>query len=89
MCIRDRLKATPDLQKFYSDDIWDAVSVNGTIYGVPNNQVLYDQSGLWFVKDVVEKYNLPVEDIKKLEDLTPIYQAVKDNEPNIDVYKRQ
>ena len=81
--LNDLLKATPDLQKFYSDDIWDAVSVNGTIYGVPNNQVLYDQSGLWFVKDVVEKYNLPVEDIKKLEDLTPIYQAVKDNEPNM------
>ena len=81
--LNDLLKATPDLQKFYSDDIWDAVSVNGTIYGVPNNQVLYDQSGLWFVKDVVEQYNLPIEDVKKMEDLTPIYQAVKDNEPNM------
>ena len=77
------LKATPDLQKFYTDDIWDAVSVNGKIYGVPNNQVLYDQSGVWFIKDIVDKYNLPVEDIKSLDDMTAIYQTVKDNEPNL------
>ena len=71
------------MQKFYTDDIWDAVSVNGKIYGVPNNQVLYDQSGVWFIKDIVDKYNLPVEDIKSLDDMTAIYQTVKDNEPNL------
>ena len=76
----DLLETTPELKKLYSDGVWEATSFNGKIYGVPNNQVIYDQAGLWFKKDLVDKYSLPVEEIKSLNDLTPILQTVKDGE---------
>lgn len=75
------LETTPDLKDLFEEGTWDATRVNGEIYGVPMLQVLYGQSGLWFIKSIVDKYDLPVEEIKFLEDLTPIYQTVKDNEP--------
>lgn len=78
----DLLDSTPELEGLFEDGVWDATRVNGDIYGIPMLQVLYDQPGLWFVKSIVDKYDLPVEDIKSLEDLTPIYQTVKDNEPS-------
>ena len=75
------LETTPDLKDLFEEGTWDATRVNGEIYGVPMLQVLYGQGGLWFIKSIVDKYDLPVEEIKFLEDLTPIYQTVKDNEP--------
>ncbi len=77
------LEAVPALRDFYPDSVWDATRIGGKIYGVPNNQVLYDQKGLNFVKSYVDKYNLKVEGLTRLEDLTPIFQTVKDNEPNV------
>ena len=77
----DMLKnTTPELNKLFEDGVWEATKVDGKIYGVPMLQVLYDQPGIWFIKSIVDKYNLPVEDIKSAADLTPIYQMVKDNE---------
>ena len=77
------LEQTPKLKALFSDDMWDATRINGQIYGVPMNQVMYEQRGMWFKKDIVEKYNLPVREIKSLDDLTQIYQTVKDSEPNV------
>lgn len=81
MPLNDLLESTPELKAMYSDAIWDATSFNGEIYGVPNNQVIYEQKGLCFIKDMVDKYSLPVHEISSLEDLTEIYQTIKDNEP--------
>lgn len=76
------LDTTPELKSMFDEGVWDATRVNGDIYGVPMLQVLHDQPGLWFIKSIVDKYDLPVEEIQSLDDLTPIYQTVKDNEPS-------
>lgn len=72
----------PDILAAIPENLWEGVKVNGKIYGIPNLQVMYDQAGLWFRKDMADKYDLDVEGITSWEDLTPIFQAIKDNEPN-------
>ena len=80
MDITSLLDNTPKLKALYSAEQWDAVKMNNKIYGVPNMQALYDQRGLWFLKSIVDKYNLPVTEVKSLDDLTKIYQQVKDSD---------
>ncbi len=79
--LNDMLEDTA-LKDMFNEGTWDATEVDGKIYAVPMLQVLYDQPGAWFIKSIVDKYDLPVEDVKSLDDLTAIYQTVKDNEPS-------
>lgn len=62
---------------------WDDASYKGQIYAVPNQQVEYDQDGVWMKKDLVDKYNIDVTKIKQLSDFTPIFETIKKNEPGI------
>jgi putative aldouronate transport system substrate-binding protein len=73
----------PDLKELFRKEVWDAVSVNGKIYGVPNNQIMSNQGGFWFKKDLVDKYNIDLSSIKSNEDLGKALQIIKDNEPGI------
>jgi len=75
----------PKTKELIADDIWDAVKVNGKKYAVPNTQVQNRQSGFLFKKDIVDKYNLKdqVLAMKKMEDLTPIFEVIKKNEPGM------
>lgn len=72
-------KDAPDLYKFIPKILWDGVTVNGKIYGIPT----YKDSSLtqFFVwnKDKLEKTGL-LEDAKKaktLEALDPIFRKMK------------
>ena len=76
-------KETPDLYKFFDSYILDAMTVNGEIYAVPMNQVMYQQRGMWFRKDMAEKYGLDVKNVKSFEDLGNIYAALKEAEPDV------
>jgi putative aldouronate transport system substrate-binding protein len=79
----DLLAKHPSLQSLFRKEIWDAVRVSGNIYAIPNTQIMADQTGMWFKKDLLDKYNLDLSKVKSLEDLTPIYQTIKDNEPGV------
>lgn len=80
MPMDDLLEKTPELKAMFSEGIWAATSFDGKIYGVPNNQVLYEQSGLWFKKDIVEKYDFDLSAVSSLDDLTKMYEVVKAGE---------
>lgn len=79
----DLLVKFPALKQSLPEGIWNATKVNGKIYGVPNNQVMYDQPGFWFLKSLVDKYKFDFSTVKKLSDLTPIFQTIKDKEPDV------
>lgn len=83
IALDDLLENRPELKGIFKDGIWDAVRVNGKIYGIPNNQIMAGQSGLWFKKDLLDKYQLDVSHVKTAADLTPIFQTIKDNEPGV------
>jgi len=79
----DLLKERKALYNIIPEKIWEALKVNGKTYGVPNYQIMYNETGFWFKKDLIDKYNIDLSKVKKMEDLTPIYQTIKDNEPDV------
>ena len=72
------------IRNLYRDGVWDACRINGKIYAVPVEQVIYDQRGIWFIKSYMEKYGInPYEKLKTTDDLEDIYQTVHDGEPDL------
>lgn len=79
----DLLEDFPDLKAVLPDYVWDGVRVQGKIYGVANYQLMYDQGGLVFKKELLDKYSIDLSTVKTAGDLTPVFQTIKDNEPDI------
>lgn len=63
--------------------VWDGATINGSIYAVPNMQVLFEQRCLRIRTDLAEKYNLDTSKITKTEDIEPFLEQIRDNEPDI------
>ncbi|MEK0314728.1 ABC transporter substrate-binding protein [Cohnella sp. 56] len=73
-------------QKLYDSlekKFWDDASLQGTIYAVPNFQFSAQRAGLVIQKRFVDKYNLDIGTIKKMEDIEPFLKQVKEGEPGI------
>ncbi|WP_168123801.1 ABC transporter substrate-binding protein [Paenibacillus sp. HB172176] len=83
LALDDYLDKFPNLTSLFKPGIWDAVRVGGKIYGVPNKQIMNNTPGHWFLTEYVDKYNLDVTHLNKIEDLTPIFETIKTNEPDI------
>jgi len=60
-----------------------AAKVSGEIYGVPYYTAYGTQSMIVMRTDLVEKHNIDINAIKSIEDLGPIYETIKQNEPGI------
>ena len=66
---------------------WDATKVNGKIYAIPNYQVWTMSNGIRLQKDLADKYGFKADSIKKLEDLAPFLEKVKQNNPDLVPYE--
>lgn len=75
--IDDELKAT------MNDTIWEASKVDGKLYAVPNNQMMFQQLAVAFRKDIVEKYDFDLSTIKNINDIEPFLEVIKKNEPKL------
>lgn len=74
---KDVLAITPD----YS---LKAATVNGKLYALPLIKDVAEKYVYTFNKALCEKYGIDdYLNVKSLEDLTPIFQVIKDNEPGI------
>jgi putative aldouronate transport system substrate-binding protein len=62
---------------------WDAARVRGKLYAIINTQVLARTPGLILQNQFVDKYNLNLSSINSLEDLTPFFEQIRDNEQGI------
>ena len=62
---------------------WDAAKVGGKTYGVPSEKEIGSMPMWVFTKEYVDKYNIPYEKIKSLEDLEPYLKVIKENEPDV------
>lgn len=72
-----KLKETVDTR------FWEGATVDGKIYGVPNQKEL-GVAPMWtFTKEYVDKYNIPYQDLHSLEDLEPWLKVIKENEPGV------
>lgn len=65
------------------DALWDSVTIDGKIYGMP----VYKDSAIMpyfvFSKEYVEKYNVDYKNINSLETLEPFLRLIKANEPTV------
>lgn len=76
-------KYAPKLKASYSPEMLEAMKVNGKIYGLFNYQQSYTQRGMWFRKDLVDKYAFDYKSVKKYTDIEPFLEAVKKNEKGV------
>lgn len=72
--------ASPELYKMIPEDYWQAMAVQGKIYGVP----AYKDSSItqYFIwdKDVADKYNINIEEVKDFEGLYDALKTIKEGE---------
>ncbi|MDQ0115165.1 ABC transporter substrate-binding protein [Paenibacillus harenae] len=64
-------------------DYANATKINGQAYGVPTIRDLATSYGYLIRQDLVDKHALDLSQVKTLNDLEPILQTIKDNEPNM------
>lgn len=64
-------------------DYANAAKINGKTYAVPSIRDLAQNYGYMIRKDLVDKYNLNLGQVKTLDDLEPILKTIKDNEPKM------
>jgi len=76
-------KYAPELNKKL-EKYWDAMKVDGKIYGIPFNLTTVPQAGgILLFKDLVDKYKFDASAVKGLRDLEPFFEAVAKNEKGV------
>lgn len=71
----------PGLRAEVSDERWNGMRVDGKIYGVPSTSPQYADRGLYYRKDLVDKYGLEVPDT--IEKVETYLETIKANEPEM------
>lgn len=66
----------PDTYDFIPTDLWDAVTVNGGIYGVPSYKELGWQGGILYNQDLARDYGIDMSGVQTLEDFTSILEQL-------------
>ncbi|KQX45936.1 ABC transporter substrate-binding protein [Paenibacillus sp. Root444D2] len=66
---------------------YNATKIKGVSYGVPSNRDMAQEFGYDIRKDLVEKYNIDLSQVKKFDDLEKIFRVIKEKEPGIAAMK--
>lgn len=70
----------PGLWASMPESTWDAARINGTIYGVINQQIFPKPWGVHVRTDLLEKYDFSLDNVERWEDMEPFLEAVRDGE---------
>ena len=65
------------------DYVWEAATVDGGIYAVPNYQATATVKAVYLRKDLLDKYNFDASKVKKMTDLEPYFDTILANEPGV------
>jgi putative aldouronate transport system substrate-binding protein len=79
----DYLAKDPTISDIIGAPFMSGVKIGGKTYAVPCNKELAHDWGFLLKKDLVDKYQVPVKDIKKMEDLEPYFEKIKAGEPGV------
>lgn len=63
--------------------LYNASTVNGKIYAIPNYQVMANQLCIVMLKEYVDKYDFDVSTIETVRDVEPFLQTIVENEPDM------
>ena len=70
----------PELKEVIPDYLWEAANVNGELYAIPTFQAMTKCRAAYFDKTLVDKYGFDVSKVKKMEDIVPFLETIRDNE---------
>lgn len=62
---------------------YEGTKIDGKIYGVSSFRELGADYGFIARKDLLDKYQIDLSQVKSFEELEPIFQLIKENEPNM------
>jgi putative aldouronate transport system substrate-binding protein len=77
------LEKDPIIINVVGRDFMNGIKINGKTYAVPCNKEQVHNWGFLLKKDLVDKYQVPVQEIKSMEDLEPYYDRIKAEEPGV------
>lgn len=72
-----------DIKDAIPESGWDASTVNGNIYGVPNMQIWAYQGAIGVVTKWLEEYNFDMTKVTSLKDMEPLFEKIKADHPEM------
>ena len=69
-------KNAKETYEFIPDPVWDAVKVNGSIYGVPSYKEMGWQGGIVYNSDLAKNWGIDMSTVKSLDDYTAVLKTV-------------
>lgn len=72
-----------NLKEIFGEEALNSLSINGFVYGVPTQIERGSIPAVFMRKDLVEKYDIDISQIKKPADMEPIFAKVKEGEPDM------
>ena len=72
-----------DIVEVLGQDILSYCRVGDSIYGIPSTRDMAADYGVILRKDLVEKYDLDLDSVEDMDDFTPIFQTLMENEPDM------
>lgn len=73
----------PDILAKSDDYVWDTVTIDGAIYGIPGQGAYAQTASIVIKKDLVEKYDFDYENVKTYEDFEPFFEQILENETGV------
>lgn len=70
----------PETRKVIPESWWDATSIDGGCYGIPNYQITARNYSVAILNEVIDAMKLDLTKIKTLDDLEPILEYMNKNE---------
>lgn len=72
-----------EMYEAIDERFWEGATIDGKIYAVPTQKEI-STAPMWrFSKELVDKYNIPYEELHTLQDLEPWLKVIKENEPDV------
>ena len=84
LALNDLLDANaPEMMAIMPENFWDGVKVNGDIYAMINYQVMYEELGIQFQKNILDELSIDVSTIKTYDDFLAVLEKVKAEKPEV------
>ena len=72
-----------EMYEAIDERFWEGATIDGKIYAVPTQKEI-SSAPMWrFSKELVDKYDIPYEELHTLQDLEPWLKLIKENEPDV------
>lgn len=65
------------------EQLWDGVKIKDEIYGVINYQIEAKEAGYYVPTAILEKYNFDLSKVEKMEDIEPLLEQIRKDDPSI------